>query len=87
MNKGLVVGTVMRSGGAIENMAKKERITMNGVKEWGLNVSETVGIGGANKTDDVMLIEARFRDLKKRDQLLHMYEKKPGELSNITNRD
>lgn len=30
---------------------------------WGLNVSETVGIGRKNKPGDVMLIQAMFRYL------------------------
>jgi hypothetical protein len=49
-------------------MAKRERITMDDFEDWGLNVTDTVGLGGANKTGDVMLIQAMFRYLGKRDR-------------------
>ena len=46
-------------------MAKREMIQVDGNEEWGLNVSETVGIGGRNKRGDVMLIQAMFRYIVK----------------------
>jgi len=39
-------------------MAKRELIKMDDHEDWGLNVSETVGIGGENKPGDADLAAA-----------------------------
>lgn len=44
-------------------MAKKEMFTWMGSKFETLNISESVGKGGANKTGDVMLIQAMLQYL------------------------
>ncbi len=49
-------------------MATREMIKLDNYETWGLNVSETVGIGGANKTGDVMMIQAMFRYLVMHDR-------------------
>lgn len=46
-------------------MAKKDVITMYNHKFPALNLSESVGKGGANKTGDVMLVQAMFQYIAK----------------------
>lgn len=42
-------------------MAKRETLTLEGEEQPCLNVSATVGVGGANEVGDVMLVQAMFQ--------------------------
>jgi hypothetical protein len=44
-------------------MPRREIITVDGHKDFGFNVDETVGIGGKNSVGDVMLIQAMMKHL------------------------
>ena len=44
-------------------MPRGDLITINGESHYGLNVFDTMGIGGANNPGDVMTVQAMFRFL------------------------
>lgn len=44
-------------------MPRRDLITIDGQSHYGLNVFNTVGIGGANNPGDVMTVQAMFRYL------------------------
>jgi len=44
-------------------MRRRDLISINGDKNYGLNVFDTVGIGGQNNPGDVMVVQAMFRYL------------------------
>jgi hypothetical protein len=64
----LVGGNISQKDKRELNMAVRERIKMDDYEFWGWNVSESVGIGGANKIGDVMMIQAMFRYLGMHDR-------------------
>lgn len=41
-------------------MATRELISLNGKQRFGINISDTVGAGGRNRTGDVLAIQAMF---------------------------
>jgi hypothetical protein len=65
------------------NMAVRERIKMDDYEFWGLNVTESVGIGGANKIGDVMMIQAMFRYLGMHDRFWVIGVKSLAELPEV----
>lgn len=44
-------------------MPRRDFICINGIKNYGLNVFDTVGIGGQNNPGDLMIVQAMFRYL------------------------
>ena len=44
-------------------MPRRDLITIDGWSEYGLNVFDSVGVGGANNPGDVMVVQAMFRYL------------------------
>ena len=44
-------------------MPRRDLISLDGNENYGLNVFDTVGLGGANRPGDVMVVQAMFRFL------------------------
>lgn len=52
-------------------MPRRDQISIDGNTEYGLNVFDTVGVGGVNSPADVMAVQAMFRYLNE------LWDKKP----------
>lgn len=52
-------------------MPRRDLISIDGEKNYGLNVFDTVGVGGVNSPADVMTVQAMFRYLNE------LWDKKP----------